>query len=294
MYSSSGLQVYVGDRVVPAEQATVSVFDAGFQSGDAVWEGLRVYHGTVFRLAEHLHRLEHSARALRIDLPRSLDEIADAVRQTLEANGLRHDCHVRLMVTRGRRRTSGMDPRTSPPAGLLVIVAESKPVPAEPAPQRLRVSSIRRPGPQVLDPGIHHANQLNSILARLEVQDLGVDAALMLDTDGFAAEADTANVFCVTGGRVRTPAPTACLHGVTRAIVADEARALGYPVSEERLSGFDLYAADEVFLTGTICELVPVTEIDGRVIRDGTPGPVYESLLAAYRRRVDAETRHER
>lgn len=288
---SSSLQVYVGDRLVPAEQAAVSVFDAGFQSGDAVWEGLRVYHGTVFRLADHLRRLEQSARALRISLPQSLDGIAAAVRQTLDANGLRHDAHVRLMVTRGARSTSGMDPRNSPPVGQLVIVAESKPVPAEPTPQTLRVSSIRRPSPQVLDPGIHHANQLNSIMARLEVQDLGVDAALMLDTDGFVAEADTANVFCVVDGRVRTPAPTACLHGFTRALVLEEARALGYPVSEERLSVFDCYAADEVFLTGTICELVPVVAIDGRQVGDGTVGRSYKSLLAAYRQRVDAETK---
>lgn len=288
---ATSLQVYVGDRLLPVEQATVSVFDAGFQSGDAVWEGLRVYHGTVFRLPDHLRRLEQSASALRISLPMNLDGIAAAVQQTLDANGFEHDAHVRLMVTRGARATSGMDPRNSPPVGQLVIVAESKPVPVEPAPQRLRASSIRRPGPQVLDPGIHHANQLNSILARLEVQDLGVDAALMLDADGFVAEADTANAFCITGGRVRTPAPTACLHGITRALVLEEARALGYPVSEERLSLFDFYAADEVFLTGTICELVPVVAIDGRQVGDGVPGRTYKSLLAAYRQRVDSETR---
>lgn len=288
----STLQVYVDGAIVPAAEATVSVFDAGFQSGDAVWEGLRVYHGTVLRLRDHLIRLERSAAALRITLPLSREEIAKAVHDTLAANEFTHDAHIRLMVTRGARSTSGMDPRNAPPRGCLVIIAEQKPVETSPAPQRLRTSSIRRPHPHVLDPGIHHANQLNSILARLEVwQDEGVDAALMLDTDGFVAEADTANIFCVSDGVLRTPFPTSCLHGITRATVLEEAGALGVPAREERLSLFEFYSADEVFVTGTVCELVPVVAIDGRTIGTGQPGPVWRKLLDAYRSRVDRETR---
>ncbi|WP_162606293.1 aminotransferase class IV [Jiangella asiatica] len=284
------LMVYVDGSIVPAESASVSVFDAGFQSGDAVWEGLRVYDGTVLRLADHLDRLEHSARALRIALPGTRAQIAAAVAATLEANGFRHDVHVRLMVTRGTRSTSGMDPRNAPPRGTLVVVAEHKPVPEVPTPQRLRTASIRRPSPQVLDPGIHHANQLNSIVARLEVWDDGVDAALMLDTDGFVAEVDTANIFCVADGVVRTPFATACLHGITRATVMEQARGAGLAVREARLSLFDFYAADEVFVTGTVCELVPVVEIDGRRIGTGEPGPIWRQLLDAYRARVSQET----
>jgi branched-chain amino acid aminotransferase len=284
------LLAYVDGRLVDPRTPAISVFDAGFQSGDAVWEGLRAYNGTVFRLDEHLRRLADSARALRITLPLSAADIGAAVTVTLAANDLRHDAHVRLMVTRGARSTSGMDPRNAPPQGSLVIIAEPKPVPESPAPQRLRTASTRRPGPQTLDPGIHHANQLNSILARLEVQDTGVDAALMLDQDGFVAEADTANLFCVSRGVLRTPLPTACLHGITRQIVLDLGRQLGLPVREERLTLFDLYGADEAFLTGTICELVPVTEIDGRRIGTGAAGPAYGRLLHAYRELVARET----
>ncbi len=285
------LYVHVDGALVPASEAKVSVFDAGFQSGDAVWEGLRVYNGTVLRLQDHLTRLEHSAKALRITLPGSREDIARALQQTLDANDFRHDVHVRLMVTRGARSTSGMDPRNAPPRGCLVIIAERKPVEESPAPQRLRTSSIRRPHPQVLDPGIHHSNQLNSILARLEIwNDPGIDATLMLDTDGFVAEADTANIFCITGNTVRTPFATSCLHGITRATVLEEAAALGYEAREERLSLFEFYRADEVFVTGTVCELVPVVEIDGRRIGAGEPGPVWRKLLDSYRARVARET----
>jgi branched-chain amino acid aminotransferase len=286
------LQVYVGDRVLPVSQASVSVFDAGFQSGDAVWEGLRVYGGRVLELDRHLRRLEESAGALRIRLPYDAAGFTQAVAETLQANGFVDDTHVRLMVTRGTRSTSGMDPRNAPPLGTLVIIAEHKPVPEEPEAQRLRTASIRRPQPQFVDPGIHHANQLNSILARLEVlDDPDVDAALMLDASGYVAEADTANLFCVTAGEVRTPLATSCLHGITRGAVLDLARAAGYPTTEEQLTLFDLYSADEVFLTGTVCELVPVGTLDRRPIGSGAPGPVWRDLLGRYRARVLELTR---
>lgn len=284
------LQIYVAGEIVPASQAKVSVFDAGFQSGDAVWEGLRVYEGEVLRLEDHLTRLEDSARALRITLPNTRTEIAAAISETLRANGFTDDTHIRLMCSRGTRSTSGMDPRNAPAVGTLVIIAEQKAVPESPTPQRLRTASIRRPFPQVVDPGIHHSNQLNSILARLEVwNDPNVDAALMLDADGFVAEADTANIFCAVDGTLRTPFAHACLHGITRGTVLREARRLGLEVAEERLSLFEFYGADEVFVTGTVCELAPVVEIDGRTIGTGEPGPVWRRLLDAYRAHVHAD-----
>lgn len=286
------LQVFLGDRVLPVSQAGVSVFDAGFQSGDAVWEGLRVYHGRVLELDRHLRRLEESAHALRIRLPYGAAGFARAIEQTLTANGFVDDTHIRLMVSRGTRSTSGMDPRNAPPVGTTVVVAERKPVDEVPTPQRLRTASIRRPHPQFVDSGIHHANQLNSILARLEILDEPeVDATLMLDAFGYVAEADTANLFCVTQGAVRTPLATSCLHGITRGAVLDLSRAAGYPTTEEQLTLFDLYNADEVFLTGTVCELVPVTVVDGRRIGAGTAGPVWTDLLGRYRARVDELTR---
>ena len=289
---SDPLLIHIDGELVPAGQAKVSVFDAGFQSGDAIWEGLRAYNSTVLRLDEHLDRLEHSARALRITLPATRAEITRAVAETLSANQMTDDAHVRLMVTRGARSTSGMDPWNAPPAGTLVIIAEHKPIEPDPAPLRLRTASTRRPHPQVLDPGIHHANQLNSILARLEVlDDQDVDAALMLDCDGFVAEADTANVFAVIGGGLHTPLATACLHGITRRMVLALGRQAGLVVNERQITLFDLYRADEVFLTGTVCELVPVTVIDGREVGDGKPGPFWRSLLDGYRALVDEETR---
>jgi branched-chain amino acid aminotransferase len=286
------VQFYVGDRLVDADAAAVSVFDAGFQSGDAIWEGLRVYGGQVLRLDQHLDRLEHSAQAMRIALPGGREGIRSALLETLAANAMTDDTHVRLMVTRGSRSTSGMDPANAPAAGTLVIVPERKPVEPEPVPQRLRTASIRRPQPQVLDPSIHHANQLNSILARLEVlDDPDVDAALMLDVHGFVAEADTANIFCVVDGRLVTPIPTACLHGITRGIVLELGRHTEHGAEERALTLFDLYRAEEVFLTGTVCELVPVIAIDGREIGAGKPGPVWRTLLDAYRALVADETR---
>ena len=285
--ADSSLKIYVRDRVVPAAQATVSVFDAGFQSGDAVWEGMRVYNGRVLKLDRHMRRLKESAHALRITLPMDLDRIAAAVQETLDANGLTDDTHIRLMLSRGSRSTSGMDPRNAPPAGTLVIIAERKPVEVHPAPQRLRTASIRRPHPQFVDANIHHSNQLNSILARLEIlDDREIDATLMLDAFGYVAEADTANIFCVTEGRVRTPFATSCLHGITRGTVLELSADAGYPTTEEQLTLFDFYNADEVFVTGTVCELVPVSEIDGRRIGSGQPGPVWNDLLDRYRGQV--------
>jgi branched-chain amino acid aminotransferase len=286
------LQIYVGDRVVPASEASVSVFDAGFQSGDAVWEGMRVYNGRVLKLDRHLRRLAESAHALRIRLPYDPDGIAAAVQATLDANGFTEDTHIRLMVSRGSRATSGMDPRNAPPVGTLVVIAERKPVESSPSPQRLRTASIRRSHPQFVDANIHHANQLNSILARLEILDEpDIDATLMLDAFGYVAEADTANIFCVTEGRVRTPFATSCLHGITRGTVLDLSREAGFSTSEEQLTLFDLYNAEEVFVTGTVCELVPVTVIDSRTIGSGDAGPVWKDLLDRYRSHVNEETR---
>jgi branched-chain amino acid aminotransferase len=283
---------FVADRSVPADQASVSVFDAGYQSGDAVWEGMRVYNGRVLEIDRHLRRLEESAHALRIRLPYDAAGTAAAIEETLNANGFTDDTHIRLMVSRGARSTSGMDPRNAPAVGTLVVIAEHKPVPASPTPQRLRTASIRRPHPQFVDARIHHANQLNSILARLEILDeTDIDASLMLDAFGYVAEADTANIFCVTDGRVRTPFATSCLPGITRQTVLDLAAGAGYDTAEAQLTLFDFYNADEVFVTGTVCELVPVTEIDARTIGPGQPGTVWSDLLDRYRAQIKELTR---
>lgn len=285
------LQIWVDGSIHPRHDARVSVFDAGFQSGDAVWEGLRVYNGTVFRLNEHLDRLRASANAVGIKLPLSLDALGQAIYATIASNvGFGDGVHIRLIISRGVRSTSGMDPRNaSHPT--TVIIPERKPVLASPSPQRLRTASTRRPAPQVLDATIHHANQLNTILARLEALSAGADAALMLDERGFVAEADTANIMVLHRGCLLTPSPRACVHGITRGVVLDLARNFHIPVEEREVSLFEVYSADEVFLTGTVCELVPIVEVDSRIIGSGHPGSEWEKLLAAYRNVVESETR---
>ncbi|HLN12476.1 MAG TPA: aminotransferase class IV, partial [bacterium] len=265
-------------------RACVSVFDASFLSGDAVWEGLRLYHGVVFKLAEHLDRLYRSAKAVEIAILMDRAALGDAVYATLRANDFRDGVHIRLMVSRGERRTSGMDPRNVDGAATVVIIPERKPVPEVPSGIRLRTVGIRRPEPDVLDPGIHSANQLNSILAKLEANRAGVDGALMLDRRGFIAETDSSNIFLVRDGALATPWSTACLHGITRRVTLELARAGGRQAREGDFSLFDFYSADEVFTTGTVQELVPVVEIDGRTIGSGQLGPVTAALLAAYRR----------
>jgi len=280
----SELLIYVDGSIVPRSRARVSVFDASFQSGDAVWEGLRLYHGVVFRLDAHLDRLYRSANALEIVVPMDRTALGDAVYATLRANEFRDGVHLRLMVSRGERRTSGMNPQNVEGAATVVIIPEVKPVPEVPQGARLRTVAIRRPEPDVLDPGIHSANQLNSILAKIEANRAGVDGALMLDRRGFVAETDSSNIFMVRDGALSTPWSTACLHGITRRVTLDLTRARGWQMREGDFSLFDFYSADEVFTTGTVQELVPVVEIDGRTIGGGGLGPVTAELLAAYRR----------
>lgn len=281
--------ISINGRILARPDARVSVFDASFQSGDAVWEGLRLYRGVIFRLDEHLDRLYRSAKALEIAIPIDASSLANDLYAALRANGHHDGVHVRLMVSRGERRTSGMNPQNVDGPATVVIIPELKPVPEVPPEVRLRTVGIRRPEPDVLDPAIHSANQLNSILAKLEANRAGVDGALMLDRHGFVAETDTSNIFLVRAGALATPRSTACLHGITRRVVIELARASGRPTLETDISLMDFYSADEVFTTGTVQEVVPVAEIDGRVIGAGTIGPVTAQLVAAYRRAAGAD-----
>ncbi len=260
----------------------MSVFDAGFQSGDGVWEGIRVYGGRVFQLNAHIDRLFDSAKALAIDMHLTRDEIKAGLFATLQANELYDDTHIRLMVTRGERRTSGMNPQNIASDPTVVIIAERKPPIFNKAGIRLVASSVRRPAPDALDPKIHHANQLNSILAKIEANRAGVDGAVMLDCRGFVAETDSTNLFIVKGGELATPFANACLHGITRSLVIRESRAAGLVLVEREISLLEIHTADEVFVTGTIAEIVPVVEVDGRTIGTGQPGPVTARVSALY------------
>lgn len=274
--------IHVGGRLLPRDEARVSVFDSSVQGGDAVWEGLRVYPQGIVCLGRHLRRLHDSAQALGFsDIP---DEarIRQAIRETLAANGMDRDTHIRLTLTRGEKVTSGMDPRLNASGSCLIVLAEWKPLVYD-AERGIRVvtSAIRRNSPAFLDSRIHHNNLLNNILAKIQANAAGADAAVMLDADGFLAELNDTNLFLIRDGAVRTPFAEACLPGITRGTVMDICRDLGIPAEESRLTLTDLYTADAAFATGTMGELTPITEADGRRLRDDRE--LFRRLLAAFR-----------
>ncbi len=256
------------------DEARVSPFDSVVQGGDAVWEGLRLYDGRIFRLREHLARLRSSAQALAFEAIPSDEAILHEIRRTLEANGMRDGVHIRLTLTRGVKYTSGMDPRLNTGGPTLIVLAEHKPPVYSRAGLSLVTSTIRRFPPDCLDPKIHHNNLLQSILAKIQANVAGADDALMLDLRGFVAETNATHVFIVHGGRVLTPNVHACPEGITRAAVLELCETHGIPLEVCDLSLTEVYRAAEMFCTGTMGEIAAVTRVDGRVIGNGVPGPV--------------------
>jgi branched-chain amino acid aminotransferase len=283
------LQVYVAGALRHRDEPHVSAFDSVVQGGDAVWEGLRVYDGRVFRLTEHLARLRRSARALAFASVPTDEEITAAVAQTLRANGMRDGVHVRLTLTRGVKITSGMDPRLNQAGPTLIVLAEHKPPVYEAAGISLATASVRRPGPDVLDPKIHHNNLINSILAKIEANAAGADDALLLDGRGFVAETNATNVFAVLRSVVVTPTAAACPEGITRAVVLELLARHGVAHEVRDVSPAELHQAEEVFVTGTMGELVPVLSIDGRAIGGGAPGDVTARVTGLFRELTAAE-----
>ncbi|HEY6277155.1 MAG TPA: aminotransferase class IV [Streptosporangiaceae bacterium] len=276
------LIVGVAGQLVHRDQAGVSPFDSAVQGGDAVWEGLRLYQGKIFRLAEHLARLRRSATALAFGSIPSDEEITGQIRAVLRANQMTDDVHIRLTLTRGVKITSGMDPRLNQAGPTLIVLAEHKPPVYDPAGITLITASVRRPPPDCLDPKIHHANLLGSILAKIEANVAGADDAVMLDQRGFVAETNATHLFLVAGGRLATPSTAACPEGITRAAVLELAAAAGIGCWEGDLSLTRFYTADEVFVTGTMGGLTPVTAIDGRDIGHGSPGPLTQRLIGLF------------
>jgi branched-chain amino acid aminotransferase len=280
---NANLLINVNGVLRNRDEPHVSAFDSVVQGGDAVWEGLRVYDGRVFRLMEHLARMRRSARALAFASVPDDDWIVEEIRKTLHANEMRDAVHVRLTLTRGVKYTSGMDPRLNTVGPTLIVLAEHKPPVYDSSGITLATASVRRPGPDVLDPKIHHNNLINSILAKIEANAADADDALLLDGRGFVAETNATNVFIVDGGVLRTPTTRACPEGITRAVVLELAERTGTPYDVCDLSPAELHRADEVFVTGTMGELVPVLSVDRRPIGDGRPGPVTARLTAAFR-----------
>ncbi|MEY2528310.1 MAG: branched-chain amino acid aminotransferase [Verrucomicrobiota bacterium] len=283
------LLVNINGRLVHRDEAGISPFDSAVQGGDAVWEGLRLYDGRIFKLPEHLARLRGSAEALAFaELPPD-EKIIDEIKRTLGANEMRDGVHIRLTLTRGVKITSGMDPRLNQAGPTLIVLAEHKaPVYAKTG-LTLITSRMRRPPPEILDPRIHHANLLNSILAKIEANNAGADDALMLDTRGFVAETNATHIFIVRNGELATPRVVACPEGITRATVLEICRSNAIPCREMDLMLEDVFAADEMFCTGTMGELAGVIQLDGRTIRGGEIGPTTQRLSALFAERTAVE-----
>jgi len=275
--------VFVDGELVPRSEAKVSVFDSVVQGGDAVWEGLRVYKGRIAALDGHLERLQNSAKTLAFEAVPSSGEVRDALFRTLEANGMQDEAHIRLTLTRGEKVTSGMNPRFNQSGCTLIVLAEWKPPVYSAAGIRVITASTRRNTVQCLDSKIHHNNLLNNILASIEANVAGADSAIMLDVHGFVSETNDTNLFIVRNDIVMTPHADSCLPGLTRQMILDICREENIPAEERNISLTELYTASEVFTSGTMGELTPVLEADGRRIADGRVGELTTRLQKLHR-----------
>jgi len=269
---------------VPKSQAKVSVFDHGFLYGDGVFEGIRSYNGKVFMLDEHLDRLYESAKSIWLTIPMSKEQMKEAVLQTLRVNKLR-DAYIRVVVSRGDGDL-GLDPRKCPKPNVIIITDRIELFPNELYERGIEMVtvSVRRNSPQALNPNIKSLNYLNNILAKIEAINAGKPEGLMLTLDGYVAEGTGENIFIVKRKELFTPpAYMGILKGITRQVVMNLAREMGYPVHETVLTLHDVYTADECFITGTAAEIVPVVKLDDRTIGEGVPGPITKALIQKFR-----------
>jgi branched-chain amino acid aminotransferase len=283
------LIVNINGNLVHRDQAGISPFDSAVQGGDAVWEGLRLYDGKIFRLYEHLERLRHSALALAFAEIPPAERFIEEIRRTLQANKMRDGVHLRVTLTRGAKITSGMDPRLNQSGPTLIVLAEHKPPVYSRSGLTLVTSSIRRFPPDCMDPKIHHCNLIQSILAKIEANAAGADDALMLDTRGFVAETNATHVFIAERGVIRTSRTVACPEGITRSVVLQLCRDHGILHEVADLSLTEIYRADEMFCTGTMGELAAVTVVDGRKIGRGQPGEMTARLTQLFAERTREE-----
>ncbi|HEY3754886.1 MAG TPA: branched-chain-amino-acid transaminase [Opitutaceae bacterium] len=284
------MKIYLDGRFVDEADAKVSVFDHGLLYGDGVFEGIRLYDGNVFRLDEHLERLEYSAKAILLDLPASRAELAQATCETCRQNGLR-DAYIRLVVTRGVGDL-GLAPWNCARPSLFIIASKIALYPPEYYENGLAIVTVptRRIGPAALPPTIKSLNYLNNILGKIEARQFGALEAIMLNEQGYVAECTADNVFIVHKGAIITPAASqGALRGITRGTILDIGQQLQVPVRETDMTRYDIWCADECFLTGTGAEVIPVTKLDGRVIGTGKPGPITQRVLEAFHSRARTE-----
>lgn len=281
---NASLKIWLNGKLVPKDEAKVSVFDAGFVLGDGVWEGLRLHKGALLFLDQHLERLYAGAKDIQLDLGLSRDEMVSALQATLAANGMHHGAHLRLMATRGVKAAVNQDPRNALGTATIVIVAEYK----EPSPDivtrglALATSSIRCTPADMFDMRLNSHSRLALIRALIDAIDKGGDEALMLDPGGFVSSCNATNFFWVRNGEVRTSTGEFCFNGVTRGAVIRLCDANQIPIRLDYFRVDDAHAADEAFVTGTFGGITPVCAIDGHAMPEGTPGPFTTRLSALY------------
>jgi branched-chain amino acid aminotransferase len=281
-------KVYFNGEFVPESEARVSVFDHGFLYGDGVFEGIRAYNGRIFRLKEHVDRLYDSAQAIQLNIPHSREEMAELCLEACRQNGLR-DAYLRPLVARGRGDL-GLDPRKCTDPTIVIIAREFGALYGDKyeAGLQLVTCSTRRTPPQCVSPNIKSMNYLNNILARIEVNQKGADEGIMLDINGYVSEATADNIFTIKDGVINTPPTPNSLKGITRNAVIDVAKDLGYTVTENMITMYDVYASDEIFITGTAAEVAPCVKVDERVIGTGKPGEVTKNLIKGFRRLTES------
>ena len=289
---NADVEIYINGEFFPRDEAKISVFDSGFLVGDGIWEGIRLHHGQFAFLDRHLDRLFGAARTVDIDIG-TRDDIERALRATVDRNGMTGQVHVRLMITRGDKKTPSQHPSNSTGRGPnVVIIAEHKR--ADPTVTNegitLFTATVRRPPPDTLDQRLNCHSKLHEVIALIQANRAGADEALMLDPTGAVATCNATNFFVVRRGALWTSTGHYNLHGITRAVVLEAARAAGIPTHEAPFSLVDVYEAEEAFVTGTFGGLTPVREIDGRTIGDGTvPGPATVRLTELYRAAIETD-----
>ncbi len=279
----ASMKIYMNDGLVDRKDAKVSVFDHGLLYGDGIFEGIRLYDGCIFKLDAHLERLEYSAKAIMLALPWTRGELAAAVCETCRANGLK-DGYIRLVVTRGEG-SLGLSVKNCDQPQLIIIADSIQLYPEEYYQNGLKIITVptRRCNPAALPPAVKSLNYLNNILAKIEAQHLGYHEAIMLNDQGYVAECTGDNVFVIHKGKLTTPAASAgALKGITRDTALEIADKLGIAWQEANLTRYDIWVADELFLTGTAAEIIPIVEVDARPIGTGKPGPITAQFLDAF------------
>jgi len=285
---NASVQIWINDEFFVRPEAKISVFDSGFLVGDGIWEGIRLHHGRFAFLERHLDRLFAGANAIDLDIGRTRDEVAAALQATVDRNDMHDGAHVRLMVTRGDKKTPSQHPSNVIGGPNMVIIAEHKV--ADPAVAdegiTLFTATVRRPGPEILDQRLNCHSKLHEVIALIQAVKAGADEALMLDPTGAVATCNATNFFVVRDGELWTSTGVYNLNGITREVVLQEAEAAGIRTHQAPYSLDDVYGADEAFVTGTFGGLTPVTEVDGRTIGGDIPGPMTQRLSGLYREAV--------